>query len=94
MASDETLTYEKAKEQAEKWLKTQAALHDPDQIAGGNPEKIIAMGNRRINSSIGSRWKSRADDVENKVRQYIKDNSITDDELDSIYLNVEMLYII
>ena len=35
-----------------------AALHEPDQIAGGEPicEKL---GNIRINSSIGSQWKSK-----------------------------------
>lgn len=35
-----------ANEQAEAWLKDQAALHKPDQIAGGNPHHIGGMGDR------------------------------------------------
>jgi len=32
-----------------------AALHEPDQIAGGEPV-CEELGDRRINSSIGSQW--------------------------------------
>ena len=42
-------------------------MHDPDQIAGGNALNVTGMGNKRINSSIGSQWKTRADDVESQV---------------------------
>lgn len=38
------------------WLATQAALHDPDQVAGGNPEGVTGLGNREINSEIGRQW--------------------------------------
>jgi len=36
-----------AAKQAKDWLKTQAVLHNPDQVAGG-------LGDKNINSSIGS----------------------------------------
>ena len=48
-----------AEREVEAFLKTQAALHDPDQIVGGDPTKIRELGNRRINSSIGSQWKNK-----------------------------------
>lgn len=37
-----------------------AALHDPDQIAGGDPTNITRLGSRRINSSLGSQWRVKA----------------------------------
>lgn len=74
-------TLDKAKEKANSWIKTQAALHDPDQIAGGNPLNVTGMRNKRINSSIGSQWKTRADGVEKQVRKYIKDNSLLEEDL-------------
>ena len=36
-----------------------AALHDPDMIAGG-ADKVSRMGNRRVNSSIGSLWRRKS----------------------------------
>lgn len=51
----EGLTLSKAKKQAKEWLDTQAALHNhPNQIAGGKAEVIGGLGDKRINSSIGS----------------------------------------
>lgn len=48
-----------------------AALHDPDQIAGGDPTNITRMGNRRINSSIGSQWRTKAPDFKSRVKAKI-----------------------
>lgn len=83
-----------AENQAKEWMKTQAALHDPDQIAGGDPKNITGMGNARVNSSIGSQWqgKSRADDVEKQVREYIEENNIPESEWDDILLDIEIVY--
>lgn len=64
--------------------------HDPDQIAGGNALNVTGMGNKRINSSIGSQWKTRADDVESQVRDYIKNNNLSKEELKKIYLNIKL----
>lgn len=55
-----------ANELANKWIKKQAALHNPDQIAGGNPLKIDGLGNAAVNSFIGSQWKCRIDIVDEK----------------------------
>ena len=41
------------------FMKTQAALHDPDQVAGGEAHGITKLGSRYINSSIGSQWRTR-----------------------------------
>ena len=53
-----------AKRIAEDWIKTQAALHDPDMIAGGYATKITGMGDTRINSSLGSQWRSRISEMD------------------------------
>ncbi len=81
---------EEAEKKANEWLKSQAALHDPDQIAGGNPQNVTGMGNKRINSSIGSQWKTRVDGVEEQVRKYIKDNNLLKEDLEKIYLNIKL----
>lgn len=44
-----------AKEQTKKQMEQLAALHDPDLIAGGKDE-ITKLGDRSVNSSIGSQW--------------------------------------
>lgn len=66
---EEGFSFREAEEQALKWIKDKAALHDPDQIAGGNPLKITGMGDSRINSSIGSQWKSRIGNVDKEIRR-------------------------
>ena len=39
-------------------MATLAALHNPDMIAGGK-DVVTAMGDKGVNSSIGSQWKTR-----------------------------------
>ncbi|EMT46365.1 polymorphic toxin type 15 domain-containing protein [Anoxybacillus flavithermus] len=82
------LSREQAKKQAEEWLKNQAALHNPDQIAGGNPRHIGGMGNKKINSSIGSQWKSRIKDLDRKIRDTAE--AMTQEERESTFLNVRL----
>jgi hypothetical protein len=48
----------KSKKEIDAVMDAIAALHEPDQIAGGEPV-CEELGDRRINSSIGSQWKSR-----------------------------------
>ncbi|WP_280517214.1 polymorphic toxin type 15 domain-containing protein, partial [Pseudoalteromonas sp. bablab_jr010] len=54
-----TLSRSEAKElassKAKDTLKDLAALHDPDMIAGGH-DKISRLGNKNVNSSLGSQW--------------------------------------
>lgn len=84
------LNREEAERKANSWIKTQAALHDPDQIAGGNPLNVTGMGDKRINSSIGSQWRARADDVEKQVREYIEENNLSEKDIKKIYLNIKL----
>lgn len=42
----------------EKEMKKLAALHDPDQVAGGEGLNVTGMGSLSVNSSIGSQWKN------------------------------------
>lgn len=80
---------EEAQRLAKEWLETQAALHDPDQIAGGNPSNVTGMGDKRINYSIGSQWKKNVKIVDEHVEKYAKD--MTDEEKKSTYLNVKLI---
>jgi Domain of unknown function (DUF4157)/Novel toxin 15 len=52
---------------AELIWKQQAALHDPDQNAGGNSAGISGVGDRDVNSSIGSQWKERVYLIDREV---------------------------
>ena len=47
-------------------MDTIAALHEPDQIAGGEPV-CKRLGNRQINSSMGSQWKTKAPQLKSEV---------------------------
>lgn len=87
---DSGISFQEAEKQAEKWLDSQAALHNPDQIAGGNPLNIGGMGDKKINSSIGSQWKYRIDEVDEQIRKLA--DKMTDKEKESIYLNIKLKY--
>lgn len=67
-------SYEDAINEADKWMKTQAVLHDPDQIAGGNSFNLKGLGDKNINSSIGAQWRYRIDDLEKQIKR--KENNI------------------
>ena len=49
--------------QASSTMDTLAALHAPDMIAGG-ANRIADMGDRGVNSSIGSQWKGRVTELD------------------------------
>ncbi|EPY2275109.1 polymorphic toxin type 15 domain-containing protein [Clostridium sporogenes] len=84
------LSAEEAKIETQKWIDTQAALHNPDQIAGGNPLNIGGMGDKKINSSIGSQWKYRIDMLDEEIRAL--GEKMTELEKRSTYLNVKLRY--
>ncbi|WP_257152590.1 polymorphic toxin type 15 domain-containing protein [Bacillus sp. AFS059628] len=86
----EGLTLSNAKKKAKEWLDTQAALHNPDQIAGGKAEIIGGMGDKRINSSIGSQWRYRIDIVDEQIKELAK--NMTPEQLKSTYLNVKLTH--
>lgn len=83
------LNYSEAQKQAEEWLKTQAALHNPDMRAGGNPLDVTEVGDARINSSIGSQWgNGNAELLETQIRDLIE--TIPSEEYTTTYLNVKL----
>ena len=86
----ESMTREEAEKAADEWLKTQAALHDPDQIAGGNPDNVTGMGDSDVNSLIGAQWRGQAGKLEAAVRAYINENNISNEEIDNIKMNVNL----
>ena len=79
-----------AEKKAKDWMKEQAALHDPDQIAGGDPTKISGMGDRRVNSSLGSQWKMRIDAMDEQIRKLAA--GLSPEELKTTYLNINLSY--
>ena len=67
---DAGLSLKEAEEQADKWLDTQAALHNPDQVAGGYASNVGGVGDKGVNSSIGSQWRYRIDDVDAQIKKW------------------------
>lgn len=64
------MSYDEAEQSAQSWIKTQAALHDPDMIAGGRPDGITGMGDKNVNSALGSLWRhGRAQQLDDAVRK-------------------------
>lgn len=59
-------------------MKSLAALHEPDIVAGGKDvigiaeDGLPSMGNKYVNSSIGSQWRHRQDDLIAYAREAIK----------------------
>ena len=87
---DSGMSRKEAKEVAKDWMEEQAALHDPDQIAGGDPTKISGMGDRRVNSSLGSQWKTRIDAMDEQIRKLAE--GLSPEELKTTYLNINLSY--
>jgi hypothetical protein len=72
--------------EVDEFMATQAALHDPDQIAGGDPEEIVSLGARNINSSIGSQWKNNVGKLDEKVDPLIP--KLSESQKKEIHMNV------
>jgi hypothetical protein len=68
----------RASAEVEKFMKTQAALHDPDQIAGGNDTDVKKLGSKYVNSAIGSQWKAKVGELRTGVAQKTKKMSKKD----------------
>lgn len=75
-----------ARQNAQEWLDTQAATHRLDGIAGGDVTDISGVGDSRINSSLGSQWRSRVGDIDAAVINFVNANPGVD--LDSVNINV------
>lgn len=75
---DSGMSIDEAIAEADTWMQTQAALHDPDQVAGGDPEHVEHVGDRATNSAIGGGWPSRIDQVDDEMRAATADMSLVD----------------
>ncbi|HDR7659150.1 TPA: hypothetical protein QCX68_004686 [Bacillus wiedmannii] len=87
---DKGKSFDEAEEEAKKWLKTQAALHNPDQVAGGRPEIIGGVGDKRVNFSIGSQWRPRIKIVDKQIEEIAK--NMKPEQLKNTYLNVKLTH--
>ncbi|UWF77732.1 polymorphic toxin type 15 domain-containing protein [Microbacterium neungamense] len=83
---DQGFSKDEATKKAQEWLKSQAALHRLDGIAGGDVTDISRVGDTRINSSLGSQWRSRVGDIDRAVIDYLNANPGVD--LDNTFINV------
>jgi hypothetical protein len=83
---DEGLSVEQAQQAAAEWLKGQAALHRLDGIAGGDVTDISRVGDTRINSSLGSQWRTRVGDIDTAIIDYVNANPGID--LNDVNINV------
>jgi hypothetical protein len=54
------------------------------------PRHIGGMGDKKINSSIGSQWKSRMKDLDKQIRDITK--TMTQEERESPFLNIKLKY--
>ncbi len=82
------LSRDEAKKQASEWIKGQAALHNPDQIAGGNPLDVTETGDRGINSSLGTQWKSNIGEMDSQIRGAAE--KMTESERKATRLNIKL----
>ena len=85
---DENLTEKEARQQAQQWLDTQTALHDPDQVAGGHPDSISGMGDARVNYSIGAQWPKRIKAIDSQIRRHAA--GMTQQERENTFLDIAL----
>ena len=86
------MSNEQATTEAGKWMDTQAALHDPDMVAGGFGDRVTGMGDRGINSSIGGQWSSRIKAVDEAVQNAAA--NMTEEQKANTLLNMKLTGVI
>ncbi|MBW4606911.1 MAG: hypothetical protein KME22_06715, partial [Hassallia sp. WJT32-NPBG1] len=82
---------DKAKKEVKAFMATQAALHDPDQVAGGEPTKIVGLGDTNINSSLGSQWKNKVVELDIKVNSLLP--TLSSEVKSKLHMNVVLQFI-
>lgn len=88
--AEQGVSHPRALELAEQQLARQDPLHGPDQRAGGDPDQFTGMGDRGVNRSIGSQWKTRADDLRLAVRDALRASGIDPALWDDVRLNLDI----
>jgi len=59
----------KAEKQTAQEMSAKDATHELDSIVGGNEKDDLSLGDRAVNRSIGSQWKSRVKDLKQAVQR-------------------------
>ena len=78
-----------ARADAESYVGILAALHNPDQIAGGSEIGVTGAGIRNVNSALGSLWRhGRAQELYRQVMEASRGWS--EDQMRRTYLNVRL----
>jgi phage-related protein len=90
MARDPHMTRQEAEQEADAFLATQAALHDPDQVAGGYAALVFGVGRRSINSSIGAQWPHRVDAMQNTIEDFMEEHQVPQDHFGEVQMNVSI----
>ncbi|KEI47628.1 putative RNase toxin 15 of polymorphic toxin system [Staphylococcus epidermidis] len=57
-------------------------------IAGGYAHNIGWLEDKKINSSLGSQWKYKIDELDNQIKEQSK--KFNEKELEKIYLNISL----
>lgn len=95
LLSAENFKYDEITKKVEDELSSLAALHNPDQIAGGNFDDVTEMGDKRINSSIGSQWgtkdKGRAQNLEDELLKVLEGPPKIDEEQQK-YIKMNVIF--
>ncbi|MEW1963143.1 polymorphic toxin type 15 domain-containing protein [Microbacterium sp. NPDC077644] len=77
-----------ARDAASTWMQSQAALHRLDGIAGGDVTDISRVGDSRVNSSLGSQWRTRVGDIDRAIIDYVNANP----GVDLSTLNINLVF--
>ncbi len=97
-ADDEIIIEAQARVNAQNFMGGTAALHGPDQVAGGHHKGLTGLGSLRINSSIGSQWakiqegegQQRSIELLNHVEAFMK---TVKEQKDAVMMNVRLTVI-
>lgn len=81
---------DEAEQLASDWIRTQAALHSPDQVAGGFADRVTGVGDSTINSGLGGQWQYRIDDLDSQIRKLAA--SMSPEEIRNTLINVRFTY--
>ncbi|MEO9852357.1 MAG: polymorphic toxin type 15 domain-containing protein [Reichenbachiella sp.] len=76
---------DKAREIVDKYV----ALHDPDQVAGGDDGGIVSLGVGSVNYSIGGQWKNKIYQVDAVVEKAHK--SLSKEDRSKVKMNVKLV---
>ncbi len=74
-------------DEAAKVVSNYVALHDPDQVVGGDGE-IVSLGVGSINYSIGAQWKNKIHQVDSVVEKATR--HLDKEELSKMRMKVQL----